>query len=103
MPHSHSGLIELFLYIGSNGPDLGGRICRTYDEIIRKNRWGIQSLNTWNSVSVSLEDGKVKVVFPTISSDNINFFVNPVLPKHVVDSMDVNTYRNYFALAPITN
>lgn len=75
----------------------------TYDEIIRKNRWDIQSLNTWNAVSVSLEDDKVKVVFPTMSSDNINFFVNAILPKHVVDSMDVNTYRNYFALAPITN
>jgi hypothetical protein len=28
----------------------------TYDEIIRKNRRDIQSLNVWNSVSVSLED-----------------------------------------------
>jgi hypothetical protein len=28
----------------------------TYDEIIRKNRREIQSLNIWNSVTVSLED-----------------------------------------------
>jgi hypothetical protein len=28
----------------------------TYDEIIRKNRRDIQSLNIWNSVTVSLED-----------------------------------------------
>ena len=75
----------------------------TYDEIIRKNRWSLQSLNTWNSVTVALEDWKVRVSFPTISSDNMNFFVNAILPKHIVDSMDINTYRNYFSLAPVTN
>ena len=75
----------------------------TYDEILRKNRWWISSLNTRNSVKVSLEDGKVNVSFPTVNSDNASFFVNAILPKHVVDSMDINTYRNYFALAPITN
>ena len=32
----------------------------TYDEIIRKNRWWIDSLNAWSSISVALEDGKIK-------------------------------------------
>ena len=75
----------------------------TYDEILRKNRRNISSLNTWNSVSVSLEDWKVKVAFPTMSSDNINFFVNAILPKHIVYSMDLWTYQNYFSLSPVTN
>jgi hypothetical protein len=75
----------------------------TYDEIIRKNRWNVASLNIWNSVTVSLEDDRVKVSFPTISSDNVNFFVNAILPKHVVDSMDLNTYKNYFSISPITS
>ena len=48
----------------------------TYDEIVRKNRWEIQSLNARNSVSVALEDDKVKVTFPTKNSDNVNFFTN---------------------------
>ena len=75
----------------------------TYDEIIRKNRREVQYLNTWNSVTVSLEDDKVKVSFPTISEDNFNFFTNAILPKHIVDSMDLDTYKNYFSLAPVTN
>ena len=75
----------------------------TYDEIIRKNRRDVQYLNTWNSVTVSLEDGKVNVSFPTISEDNFNFFTNAILPKHIVESMDLDTYKNYFSLAPITN
>ena len=75
----------------------------TYDEIIRKNRREIQSLNTWNSIAVALEDGKVKVTFPTISPDNIKFFTNAILPKHVVDSMDLDAYKSYFSLSPVAN
>ncbi len=75
----------------------------TYDEIIRKNRRWVQSLNTWNSITVSLEDDKVKISFPTISEDNFNFFTNAILPKHIVDWMDLETYKNYFSLAPITD
>ena len=75
----------------------------TFDEIIRKNRWEIQSLNTWNSVSVSLEDDKVNVVFPTKSIDNVNFFVNAILPKHVVDTMNLEEYKNYFSVSPVTD
>ena len=38
-----------------------------------------------------------------MSSDNINFFTNAILPKHVVESMDLATYKNYFSLAPVTD
>ncbi len=73
----------------------------TYDQILRQNRWEVPSLNAWNSISVSLEDGKVNVTFPTMNPDNLNFFVNAILPKHIVEWMDLNTYRNYFSLAPV--
>ncbi len=75
----------------------------TYDEILRKNRRWISSLNTWDSVKISLEDGKVNVAFPTISSDNANFFVNAILPKHIVESMDLDSYKDYFALVPVVD
>jgi hypothetical protein len=48
-----------------------------------------------------LEDGKVNVSFPTVNSDNASFFVNAILPKHVVESMDLDTYRDSFSLAPV--
>jgi hypothetical protein len=50
-----------------------------------------------------LEDGKVNVTFPTVSPDNANFFINAILPKHVVESMNLDTYRDYFALVPVTD
>ena len=75
----------------------------TYDEIIRKNRWELPSLNTWSSVGVTLEDDRVKVSFPTRSIDNANFFTNAILPKYTVDLMDLDTYKNYFSLYPVTD
>ena len=38
------------------------------------------------------------MVFPTISSDNINFFTNAILPKHIVDSMDLDALAEAEAL-----
>ena len=75
----------------------------TYDEIIRKNRWNLPSLIAWNSVTIALEDGKIRVSFPSVSSDNINFFTNAILPKHVVDSMNLDEYKNDFSVVPVTN
>jgi hypothetical protein len=60
-------------------------------------------LNTWNTVGVTLEDDRVKVSFPTRSLDNASFFTNAILPKSVVDSMDLDSYRNYFSLYPVTD
>ncbi|MDR2541644.1 MAG: hypothetical protein LBD11_08055 [Candidatus Peribacteria bacterium] len=75
----------------------------TYDEIIRQNKRGIQSLNIWNTVVVSLEDGKVNVTFPTATPDNANFFTNTILPKHVLGNASLDQYRNDFSLAPVRN
>jgi hypothetical protein len=73
----------------------------TYDEIIRQNRRGIQSLNIWNTVTVALEDGKVSVSFPTATADNANFFTNYLLPKHSLVNATLEQYRTDFALAPV--
>ena len=76
----------------------------TYDQILTKNVREIPSLNTWDSVKVEYtEDGKISVVFPTSSFDNINFFVNAILPKHMVENEDLDYYKNYFSLVPVTN
>ena len=75
----------------------------TYDEIIRQNRRGISSLNIWDSVTVSLENGRVTVSFPTVNPDNINFFTNYLLPKHILQNTSLDEYITNFSLAPIGN
>jgi len=73
----------------------------TYDEIVRQNRRGIESLNIWNTVTVALEDGKVTVTFPTVTPDNINFFTNYLLPRHVVGNLSLDDYITNFSLSPV--
>lgn len=75
----------------------------TYDTIIRQNKWGIDNLNTRNQITVALEDGKIKVEFPTENKDNILLFTNAILPKHILQNTTLENYRTDFALAPITN
>lgn len=69
----------------------------TYDEIIRQNKRNIASLNGRNQIQVSLEDGKVKVVFPSASEDNQLFFTNAILPKHSLLNANLDEYRINFA------
>ena len=73
----------------------------TYDEILRQNKWGIKSLNIWNTITVALEGGKVKVEFPTANPDNISFFTNYILPKHILGNTSLGEYRANFATAPV--
>lgn len=75
----------------------------TYDEILRQNKWGIKSLNTWNNIIVSLEWGKVKIEFPNANLDNINFFTNYILPKHILGNASLDEYRTNFATSPVYN
>ncbi|MDR0607335.1 MAG: hypothetical protein LBG52_03075 [Candidatus Peribacteria bacterium] len=75
----------------------------TYDEIIRQNKRGIQSLNIRNTINVALAEGKVNITFPTATPDNINFFTNAILPKHILANASLDQYRTNFALAPIRN
>jgi hypothetical protein len=75
----------------------------TYDEIIRQNKRGIPALNIWNTISVALEDGKVKVSFPTATETNINFFTYYLLPKHILRTASLEEYITNFSLAPVGN
>jgi hypothetical protein len=75
----------------------------TYDELLRQNKWGIKSLNIRNTITVALEGGKVKVEFPTASPDNMSFFTNYILPKHILGNASLDEYRTNFATAPVYN
>lgn len=75
----------------------------TYDQILRLNYWELSSLKVWSDISVYFEDWKVHVLFPTISDENIRFFMNPILPKHLLYSKDLQYYKNTFSLDPITS
>ena len=55
------------------------------NEIVRNNIWQISYLDIYDVVTVSRrDDGTIRVIFPFVSVDNMNFFTQYVLPEHVV-------------------
>ena len=43
----------------------------------------------------------LKVTFPTKSSDNILFFTNYILPKHMLINAELADYKSLFAFKPV--
>ncbi len=74
----------------------------TYNDIIRNNSWQIPHLDVYDVISVNKkDDGTIKVTFPFVSVDNMNFFTQYILPEHVVKSMELEEYKTLFARNPV--
>lgn len=74
----------------------------TFQELIIRNQRNIENLNIYNSATVNLEsDGSIKVIFPKSSTDNILFFTNYILPKHILQNQDLSYYKEEFGNKPI--
>lgn len=76
----------------------------TYEKILRSNIWDIKTLTTYQDVKVSLEaDQKIKIIFPTSTTDNNLFFTAYILPKHVLEYANLEMYKTIFAANPVTS
>ena len=74
----------------------------TFEEIIKRNERNLSSLWIFSQTDISLEqDGRIKVSFPSRSIDNMIFFTNNILPKHILESATYSNYREDFASNPI--
>ena len=75
----------------------------TYDTVIRQNIWDIKSLSSYKSLKIEKEEGRIKITFPTSTTDNNYFFTNYILPSHILWSAVYWDYVWVFAAAPITS
>ena len=75
----------------------------TYDKIIRQNAWEIKSLTSYQSLKVEKEEWRIKITFPTSTTDNNYFFTNYILPNHILWTALYWDYIWAFAAAPITS
>ena len=75
----------------------------TYDHIIRQNAWDIKTLKTYQEIQISQENDKLKIVFPTSTTDNNYFFSFYILPKHVLEHANSDMYKKIFAANPVTS
>lgn len=75
----------------------------TYDQVIRQNIWDIKPLTAYNDLQISKEENRLKITFPTSTTDNNFFFSFAILPKHVLEHARFEDYISTFALNPITS
>jgi hypothetical protein len=48
-----------------------------------------------------MSGSKLRISFPSASIDNSRFFLNPILPAHVLENKTLDYYRSRFAVAPV--
>ncbi len=74
----------------------------TYDSILRNNMRKLPLLTQYNDFTITKDvNNTLKVVFPNESSDNILFFTNYILPKHILINAELNDYKSLFAFSPV--
>jgi len=74
----------------------------TYNDILKNNMRKLLSLTQYNTVTTEKDvNNTLKVTFPTASSDNILFFTNYILPKHILINAELIDYRSIFAFNPV--
>lgn len=74
----------------------------TYNDIIKENKRNLDWLKWYWDISVSRdEEWKIVVKFPNKSQDNVLFFMNYILPKHILANYTLDDYKNFFGTQPV--
>lgn len=74
----------------------------TYNEILRNNMWKLPLITQYSDITITKDvNNTLSFNFPKKSSDNILFFTNYILPKHILINSDLNDYTSLFAFSPV--
>lgn len=74
----------------------------TYTDILQNNKWKLINLTQYNTITTEKwPNNSLKVTFPTATFDNILFFTNYILPKHILINTELNDYKSIFAFNPV--
>ncbi len=74
----------------------------TYTDILHDNMRKLSALTQYNTVVTEKDvNNTLKITFPETSSDNILFFTNYILPKHILTTTTLADYKSLFAFNPV--
>lgn len=74
----------------------------TYQTILKENTRKLADLNAYGKTEIIIVDDKtLKISFPKQSVDNMLFFTNSLLPKHILEGKTLDYYLKDFAKQPI--
>ena len=75
----------------------------TYEKIIHQNIWWIKTLTSYTDLKVEKEKDRLKITFPSSTTDNNYFFTFAILPQHILAQATFEDYTSAFAANPITS
>ena len=75
----------------------------TYEKIIHQNSWGIKTLGSYADLKIEKEKDRLKITFPSSTTDNNYFFTFAILPQHILAQATFEDYTSAFAANPITS
>ncbi len=75
----------------------------TYEKIIHQNSWGIKTLSSYADLKIEKEKDRLKITFPSSTTDNNYFFTFAILPQHILAQATFEDYTSAFAANPITS
>ncbi len=85
-----------------NSPFNKDDILFTYQTILKENIWKLPDLTAYAKTEiVEVDEQTIKVSFPKQSVDNMLFFTNSLLPKHILEGKPLDYYLKEFAKTPI--
>jgi len=74
----------------------------TYNTIVKQNKRGIPQLDVFSNITITQPDDQTLVVeFPRASRDNYSFFLNFILPSHILTDAPWEWYADEFAKNPV--
>lgn len=74
----------------------------TYNDIIKENKRNLDGLKWYKDILVSRDVAwKIQISFPNKSQDNVLFFLNYLLPKHILANYTLDDYKWVFATQPV--
>lgn len=73
----------------------------TYNEIIKWNKWNIWYLESFSNINILNNETSIVVEFPNSSIDNKIFFTKFILPKHLVNWLNIQEYIQIYWINPI--
>ena len=75
----------------------------TYEKIIHQNIWWIKTLSSYADLKIEKEKDRLKITFPSSTTDNNYFFTFAILPQHILAQATFEDYTSAFAANPITS
>ncbi len=76
----------------------------TYQSVLQKNIWKLPHWASYENISIQkLSSNSLTITFPRASNENMQFFVYPIIPHHILADKEWSWFEDIFSKNPVSN